>query len=82
MAKAAKAAAKEEAAETETEAPTEQEASEPVNVESVSMLNTTGIAIAIAELATREKREVADVLDEIVQLFAGSGVGEDARQAA
>lgn len=74
MAKAAKAAAKEEAAETETEAPTEQEASEPVNVESVFMLDATGIAVAIAELAKRDGKAVADVMDEIILVLASDGL--------
>ena len=81
MAKAAKAAAKEEAAETETEAETEADAG-MVPFEDMSTLDATTIAVAITELAKREEREVADVLDEIVQLFVASGVAEDARRAA
>jgi len=81
MAKAAKAAAKEEAAEMETEAETEADAG-MVPFEDMSTLDATTIAVAITELAKREEREVADVLDEIVQLFVASGVAEDARRAA
>jgi len=81
MAKAAKAAAKEEAAETETEAETEADAG-MVPFEDMSTLDATTIAVAITELAKRDGKAIADVMDDVIQVFEEVGLNAEQRAAA